>query len=340
MVSPNDLASSSRVPNRFHADVRRLAREISGRMVGLALSSGAAKGFAHIGVIQVLEENGIEIDAVAGVSIGAYIGAAWTYGCDGKELEKLARELEGRWGFWRLFDPVFPPRQGFLRGNALRQRLMRTIGTTRFSDLPRPLRVIAGNLGTLEPTVFATGEVAAAVHASTAVPGICVPVNLNGESYIDGGIVDPVPVDALREMGVGRVIAVNVIPTTERMKIAFEADRERARLQGTRRNKWFRKPFPVEEQFNYLAQGNLFEILARSIHGAQVQLAEASCRMADVVLRPDTGDDRWLDCRNPGRFIALGRQSAEQHIEQIKALAQKKQLDYEELASGPVAEIA
>jgi len=255
-------------------------------------------------------------------------------------MEKLARELEGRWGFWRLFDPVFPPRQGFLRGNALRQRLMRTIGTARFCDLPRPLRVIAGNLGSLEPTVFATGDVAAAVHASTAVPGICVPVRLNGESYIDGGILDPVPVDALREMGASRMIAVNVIPTTERMKVAFAADRERARGQNARRHKWFRKSLPLEEEFSYFTQGNLFEILARSIHGAQVQLAEASCRMADVVLRPDTGDDRWLDCRNPGKFIALGRQAAEQQIERIKALAQKKYLAHEELASGSVAEIA
>ena len=116
---------------------RRLAREISGRLVGVALSSGAAKGFAHIGVIQVLEENGIEVDVVAGASIGAYIGALWTYGHDGTELEGLARELESRWGFWGLLDPVFPPRQGFLRGFALRKRLMRSIGDARFADLVR-----------------------------------------------------------------------------------------------------------------------------------------------------------------------------------------------------------
>src|SRR5207249_7212326 len=101
-----DRAVRAPVNGQFDADLRRLAREIGGRMVGLALSSGAAKGFSHIGVIQVLEENGIEVDVVAGVSIGAYIGALWNYGYDGKELEKLARELEGRWGFWSLIDPV------------------------------------------------------------------------------------------------------------------------------------------------------------------------------------------------------------------------------------------
>ena len=87
---------------RFGADLRRLAREIGERLVGLALSSGAAKGFSHIGVIQVLEENGIEVDVVAGVSIGAYIGTLWNYGFDGQELEKLAREMEARWSFWSL----------------------------------------------------------------------------------------------------------------------------------------------------------------------------------------------------------------------------------------------
>ena len=337
----NEACSPEPSTARFAADIRRLAREIGGRLVGLALSSGAAKGFSHIGVIQVLEENGIEVDVVAGVSIGAYIGALWNYGYDGKELEKLARELEGRWGFWSLIDPVFPPRRGFLRGFALRKRLMRSIGTVRFADLPRPMRVIAGNLGTLGRAVLASGEVAAAVHASMAVPGICVPVTLDGETYIDGGIVDPMPVDILRELGVARVIAVNAIPTPEGLRLGFEAEQELARQKETRLRKLFRKVFPLDKQLNYFAPGNVFEIIARSIHGAQVRLADASCRLADVVLRPDIRDDRWLDCRNPGRFIALGRQAAEQHLEQIKALVEKKEFNDEpELATGTMAAVA
>src|SRR6185312_16180602 len=105
-------------PDSFTLDIRRLARDISGRLVGLALSSGAAKGFAHIGVIQELEENGIEIDVIAGSSMGAYVGSLWAYGKNGTELEALARELEGRWKLWSLLDPVFPPRRGFLKGFA------------------------------------------------------------------------------------------------------------------------------------------------------------------------------------------------------------------------------
>jgi len=329
------------VNGAFRADLRRVAREICGRTVGLALSSGAAKGFAHIGVIQVLEENGIEVDVVAGASIGAYIGALWTYGCDGKEVERLAHELEGRWKLWDLMDPIFPPRQGFVRGLALKDRLMRSIGHARFADLGRPLRVVAGNLATLERVAFATGEVAAAVHASVAVPGICVPVTIDGETYIDGGIVEPVPVQVLREMGVARVIAVNVIPTPDRARYGPKAERELAAQAETPARRLFRKVLPVDQQLNYFARGNLFEILMRSFHGAQVRVAEASCRLADLVLRPEICDDRWLDVRHPGRFIAMGRKVAEAHLEEIKALVAGEEVIHEpKLVPEPVAEVA
>ena len=304
----------------YQSDVRRLAREIGGRLVGLALSSGAAKGFAHIGVIQVLEENGIEVDVIAGASMGAYVGSLWAYGCDGTELERLAHEMEGRWSLWSLIDPVFPPRQGFLRGLAVKKRLMRSLGHARFGDLPRPFRVVAGNLATLERVVFSGGEVAAAVHASSAVPGICVPVTIDGETYIDGGIVDPLPVDVLREMGVARVIAVDVIPTPERIRAGLTAGREPVRKSGFGPRAFFRKLFPVNQQLNYFARGNLLEILMRSIYGAQIRVAAATSRLADIVLRPNICDDSWLDYRNPGKFIALGREAAEQHLDEIRLL--------------------
>src|SRR2546421_9852413 len=136
-------ASSQGPVEPFWADVRRLGREIAGRSVGLALSSGAAKGFEHIGVIQVLEENGIEIDTVAGSSMGAYVGSVWAHGDPGPWLERLAREMETRWAMWSLVDPVFPPRRGFVRGFAVKRRLMRSIGTARFAEMARPLRVVA-----------------------------------------------------------------------------------------------------------------------------------------------------------------------------------------------------
>jgi hypothetical protein len=107
------------------------------------------------------------------------------------------------------------------------------------------------------------------------------------------------------------------------MRTAVAAEAELARQKPRRR--WLRKGLPVNQQLNYFARGNLFEILVRSVHGAQMRLAEASCRLADLVLRPEVCDDRWMDCANPGRFIALGRQVAEKHLDEIKRLTGEKE---------------
>ena len=203
---------------RFGLHVNRLAREIARCRVGLALSSGGAKGLAHVGVIQVLEEQGIEVDAIAGSSMGAYVGAMWAYGLEGHALEKIAREHEGRWGLFSIVDPVLPPRRGFIRTRRILRRFRRSLGEAHFSDMIRPLRVLATRLDTLERVVFASGVVAQAVEASIAIPGICVPVTIDGEVYVDGGVADPLPVDVLEEMGIERIIAVNAIPTPEKLR--------------------------------------------------------------------------------------------------------------------------
>ncbi len=302
--------------HRCDLHVNRLAREIARCRVGLALSSGGAKGLAHIGVIQVLEENGIEVDCIAGSSMGAYVGAIWAYGLDGTMLEKTSRELEGRWGLLRLVDPALPPRRGFLRTQRTIGRLRKSIGDAHFSELIRPLRVVATQLDTLERVVFSTGEVARAVQASIAIPGVCVPVTLDRETYIDGGIADPLPVDVLAEMGIERIIAVNVIPTPERIRYWLDAERE---LNG-------REPEPsaltrfMHRHFNYAAQGNILDTMMRAINGAQTRVAEASAREADVVLRPLAGDALWHDFTRPRKYIALGRAVAEAQLPELKAL--------------------
>ncbi|HYV27139.1 MAG TPA: patatin-like phospholipase family protein [Candidatus Eisenbacteria bacterium] len=311
----------------FKADIRRLAREVGRRRIGLALSSGAARGLAHIGVFQVLEENGIEIDVVAGCSMGAYVGAVWAYGYGGALMEKLAREMEGRWGLWKLIDPVFPPRQGFLRGLGVKHRLQKSIGDAHFSDLMHPLRVVATQFETLERKVFSSGEVAATVHASSAIPGVCVPVRIAGQTYIDGGISDPLPVDVLKQMGIERIIAVNTIPTPSYLECSRELEREQAELKS----RWSRVLKFFHRQVNYFAPGNILDIMQRSILGAQIRIAEESCRKADLVLRPLCCDGHWYDFTHPGKYIALGRRVAEEHLDQIKSLVSKKESTDENL---------
>jgi NTE family protein len=310
----------------FHADIRRLAREIGHCRVGLALSSGGARGLSHIGIIQVFEENGIEIDVIAGCSMGAYVGSVWAYGYDGIAMERLAREVEKRWGLLELVDPFILPRQGFLRGEKVKRRLKRSIGEVHFSELARPLRVVATNLATLERVVFSSGEVAAAVHASSAIPGACIPVELGGERYIDGGIADPLPVDVLEEMGIERIIAANTIPTAAYLRVRHEMEREHAALRRKRSNK-LKAIF--NKYLNYFAPGNILDIILRSFHGAQMHVAEMACSRADVVLRPLSFDGRWHDFRRPGKYIALGRREAEEHLEEIKALVRQKETAHE-----------
>ena len=307
----------------FSMHIRSLAREIGRCRVGLVLSSGGAKGLAHVGVLQVLEENGIDVDVVAGSSMGAYVGALWCHGFDGQGLEKIARETENRWGLLKLIEPALPPRQGFLKAGRVVRRLKRSIGEARFSDLARPLRVVATHLDTLERAVFSSGEVACAVGASIAIPGICVPVVLDGETYIDGGIADPLPVDVLREMGIERVVAVNTIPTPERLRYCSDLEKE----MSTGLPKGIPLPKILNKHLNYFANGNILDIMLRSIHGAQTRVAEASGREADLVLRPLSCDVKWHDFTHPRKYIALGREAAQDHLTELKTLAKIKAND-------------
>ena len=288
--------------------------------IGLALSCGAAKGLAHIGVIQVLEEHGIHIDAIAGSSMGAYIGAIWGFGHTGMEMEALACELEGHWSLLKLLDPAFLPRRGFLKGERVKRRIQKTIGTLQFSDMVRPVKIVATDLQTLERKVFSQGEVAAAVHASVAIPGVCIPVRIDGREYMDGGIADPLPVDVLREMGMDRIIAVNTIPTPSFMCCCEEREREEADRVG-KRSGWLSW---LNAQLNVFANGNILDTMMRAVHGAQLRVAEASGRRADLVLRPLSIEASWIEFDRPMKYIEIGRRVAEQRMDEIQALLQER----------------
>jgi NTE family protein len=303
--------------SRFHLHMRRLAREIARCRIGLALSSGGAKGLAHIGVIQVLEENGVEVDCIAGASMGAYVGGLWAHGADGRMLEVIARENESRWGLWALLDPEIPPRRGFLRTGRVMKRLRRSLGDAQFCDLIRPLRVIATNLDTLERVVFSSGDVGDAIEASIAIPGIIVPVTVNGETLIDGGIADPLPVDVLQEMGIEKIIAVNVIPPPETLR---EWRNQKCMPRDAVANRRSLGAF-FNRHLNYFAKGNVLDTLLQAVSGAQTRVAETSSLSADILLRPLHCGARWHDFTNPGKYIALGREAAEAQLPAILALA-------------------
>lgn len=219
----------------------------------------------------------------------------------------------------------------------MKRRLQRTIGDVHFCDLRRPLRIVGTDLDSLERIVFSSGDVASAVHASSAIPGICAPVEWNGATYIDGGVADPLPVDVLAEAGIERIIAVNTIPTPAYLRCCLEMEREQAasRPKESPWKKW------LNERVNLLARGNILDNMLRSLNGAQMRVAEESCRLAHLVLRPLTCDGKWHDFIHPGKYIALGRQAAEERLDEIKALVNAQPCTHEDrIAHNTMATLA
>lgn len=314
---PDDEIHYLRCPrDRFSSQLRRLAREIGRCRVGLALSSGGAKGLAHVGVLQVLEEHGIDIDVIAGVSMGAYIGALKAFGLTGEEMGQLALEMEGRFGLLKILDPMIPPRKGFIKGVKSRRLLEQTIGDAHFSDMTLQLRIAVTDLASLERVVYDSGQISPVVQASMAMPGIVLPVELDDRTYVDGGVADPLPVDILMEMGVERIIAVNTIPNPQEMKTQVQMVREVAAAPREHHNL-----FPSFKHYlNYFEEGNVLDIWMRSMHGMQTRVAEVSCQQADVVLRPVSPGSKWHDFANASRYVQLGRDAAEAQIDEIKEL--------------------
>ena len=175
--------------------------------LGLALGGGAARGFAHVGVIQVLERNGIRPDLVVGTSAGSLVAALYASGMDGAALERAALSMdEATLTDWML--PLLS--RGMLRGEALARYVRQAVGGRLLQDMSPPLGVLATDLASGQGVLFRRGDAAQAVRASSAVPGVFAPVAIAGREYVDGGLVAPVPVSQARAMGAEVVLAVDI----------------------------------------------------------------------------------------------------------------------------------
>jgi NTE family protein len=173
--------------------------------VALALGGGAARGFAHIGVIEVLEENGIHPDLVTGTSAGSLVAALYASGRTGKELEAIAVNMDES----ALTDWSFPGR-GLIRGEALAHYIRESTGNKPLEQMKIPLGIVATDLDSGKPILFRRGDVGTAVRASSAVPAVFQPVRIGTHEYVDGGLASPVPVRAARDMGADVIIAVDI----------------------------------------------------------------------------------------------------------------------------------
>jgi NTE family protein len=173
--------------------------------IGLALGGGAARGFAHIGVIKMLESQGIVPDYVVGTSAGAVVGSLYAGGFDAFAMQKIAVQLDEK-----IFADWTVSSRGLLKGEALQEFINQHLNRRPLEKLNKPFATVATDLNTGERIVFRTGDTGMAVRASAAVPGAFQPARFNNHSYVDGGLVSPVPVQAAREMGAEFVIAVDI----------------------------------------------------------------------------------------------------------------------------------
>ncbi|MGA1286363.1 MAG: patatin-like phospholipase family protein [Rubrivivax sp.] len=191
--------------------------------IGLALGGGAARGFAHIGVIQVLEEAGIRADLVTGTSAGSLVAALYASGRNGTELATLAMAMDES----VLTDWVFPAR-GVIRGEALARFVREHTAGATIDQMRLPLGIVATDLDSGQPVLFRRGDTGLAVRASSAVPAVFLPVRIGAREYVDGGLVAPVPVRFARDMGAEVVIAVDVstppdgAPTHDTMRLLLQ----------------------------------------------------------------------------------------------------------------------
>ena len=295
--------------------------------VGLALGSGSARGWAHIGVIKALTEAGIEVDCIAGTSIGAVVGAVHAAG----RLETLEEVVLGfDWKQIASFFDVVLPKSGLLDGRKISRFIHGYVRGLRMEELPIPFWAVATDLCTGRKVVLREGDVIEAVRASISVPGIFTPVQKDRMVLADGALVDPVPVEVVREMGADYVIAVDLNHNlVEKRKgpsgpgglgpkpgeggPGLPAER-RGRVRGLLNKSFEAVEFPALAQLRQWAARdplpNIFEVLMASINIMETQVTETRLRAdrPDLLIRPDLGHIRFLEFNRAQEAISEGYQ--------------------------------
>ena len=249
--------------------------------VGLALGGGFARGFAHLGVLQVLEQNNVPISHIAGTSVGSILGAAYASGAPLARIIETCRTLRFRdIARWRV------SRLGLASNHRLENLIERVFDSRHFEDLRIPLAVVATDLASGEPVVFTQGSLADAIRASCAFPGLFEPVEIGTRCLADGGLVAPVPTRAARALGAATVIGISV------------------GLQDGHRG----------------APTNIFQVVSRAVSAAQKHQLEIWERHADLVLRPDVQSLAWDDFHRAEEAIAAGAAAARRALPRIQKL--------------------
>jgi NTE family protein len=258
------------------------------KKVGLALGGGAARGLAHIGVLEVLEREGIPVDMIAGTSAGAAIGALYAQGRTAGQIKELA--LDTGWRQMVSLIDLTLPRSGLIEGAKIKNLLRSIMGDIAFSDLKIPLACVATDIRSGEEVVIKDGPVVEGVRASISIPAIFTAAKWQGRYLVDGGLVNPVPVSTVRGMGAELVIAVNVIPP---MGVRFQPAKE-SRAPG------------------------IFQSMLHSLYIATYSLVRSNLAGADIAIEPELTGIGYGDFHRISDSIRQGGIAAQELLEQIK----------------------
>jgi NTE family protein len=306
--------------------------------IGLALGSGSARGWAHLGVLSALEERGIRPRVVTGASVGALVAAAYASG-QSRELEDWVRTLT-RVDVWRLLDTTFRG-GGVMRGNRLMHAIGEQIEDRRIEDLPIGFGAVAADLDTGEEIWLRSGSMLAAVRASSGMPGLFTPMWHQERWMIDGGVVNPVPVTLCRALGADFVIAVNLnVPVSNRWAALKRSGgrpaarppqqaEEPAEAGWAFMDKWAELMDGLVETLRPTGNAGpgLFEVIAGSVHIMQDHIARS--RMAgdppNLSITPDLGDFQLMDFHRAAEAIESGRQAVEAVAATLDSLADAAQ---------------
>ncbi|MDD5056449.1 MAG: patatin-like phospholipase family protein [Sideroxydans sp.] len=247
-------------------------------LVALVLGSGGSRGFAHVGVIKVLEENHIPVDMVVGTSVGSFVGALYAGGFNAAQLEKLALNLEQ--GQLNDFELSF---EGYIRGERLQDFINTELHDRTIEQLDKPFAAVATELSGGKSAAFNRGNTGMAVRASSSIPGVFLPVEIDGTEYVDGGLKDPVPVKIAQQMGADIVIAVDV------------------------------SSLPMNGQ----KLSNALQIWIQGARIMQQTIAENEIRAAQVVIRPQIGATPKINPASKQVLLKSGEDAANAALPEI-----------------------
>lgn len=260
--------------------VQRRETVLTRPKVGLALGSGGARGLAHIGVLKVMQREGIPVDVIAGSSMGSLVGSLYAAGLDLDMVEGLAVHLKRK--HWL---DLTVPRRGFVTGEKVKEMIRLLTRGRSLEELPIPMGVVATDLNRGERVVFQTGPLDLAVRASISIPGIFEPVRWQGRTLVDGGVMDRVPVSVVKEMGAEVILAVDVVPRTTSVRIE-----------------------------------NIFDVIAQTLSVMEREILNQRLLEADVLIHPDLTDISPTAFTRVEECICLGEEAALLQVDRIKGL--------------------